>query len=81
ELCALGTDGSWLRMAGTAVFDDPDAAQAQAARAKARTGDGSGPDLKQIYRDGMPPMHLFSLRDADARIYRHGEGILYRVTF
>ena len=82
ELCIIGKDGTWLRLAGTAVFDEAEEAEATEARNQARKeGEGKGPDLKKIYKDGAPKTRLFYLKDCDARIYAHGKGIVEQVNF
>lgn len=82
ELCIIGTDGTWLRVAGTAVFDPEEELLAKEARAKAdASSDRKGPDLGKIYPDGMPVTRLFYIKDADARIYAHGKGIVEQIRF
>lgn len=72
ELCIIGKDHTWLRLAGTAVFDETEAAEAEKARSEAAAAEkGKGPDLTKIYPDGMPRRHLFFLKDCDGRIYSH----------
>lgn len=64
ELCIIGRDGSWLRLAGTAVFDDsPDVKAAKKA---------ASPHLDKLYQGGAdnPIFRLFYLKDCDARICR-----------
>ena len=84
ELCIMGKDegGTWLRLSGTAVFDEAEELEAAEAREAARKeGEGKGPDLKKIYKDGMPKTRLFYLKDCDARIYAHGRGVVEQYHF
>lgn len=82
ELCIIGKDGTWLRLAGTAVFAPEEEAQATEAREQARReSGGKGPDLSKIYKDGAPKTRLFYLKDCDGRIYAHGKGIVEQVNF
>lgn len=73
ELCIIGKDGSWLRLAGTAVFDD--SPEVKAAKKAA------SPHLDKLYEGGAdnPIFRLFYLKDCDARFYRMKEpAIQYR---
>lgn len=61
ELCILGGDGGWLRLAGTAVFDDsPELRAAKKAAA---------PHLEKLYEGGVdnPIIRNFYLKDCHAR--------------
>lgn len=84
EMCIIGKGegGTWLRLAGTAVFDEVEEQEAFTARDEARKADeGKGPDLKKIYKDGAPKNHLFYLKDCDARVYAHGQGVVEEYHF
>lgn len=73
ELCIMGKGGTWLRLAGTAVFDD--SPELRAAKKAA------SPDLDKLYEGGAdnPIFRLFYLKDCDARIYRFkGEPTEYK---
>jgi uncharacterized pyridoxamine 5'-phosphate oxidase family protein len=63
EMSAMGTDGTWLRLCGKAVFDESREAKAQAFVESAM--------LLQIYPKGADEeiFITFSLKDAEATLY------------
>lgn len=73
EICIIGKDGTWLRLAGTVVFDGSE--EVRAAKKAA------SPHLDKLYEGGAdnPIFRLFYLKDCDARLYRmKGETVQYR---
>lgn len=73
ELCILGKDGGWLRLAGTVVFDD--SPELRAAKKAA------SPHLDKLYEGGAdnPILRNFYLKDCWARFcYRNRQQEEYR---
>lgn len=63
ELCIMGKQGTWMRLAGTVVYDNsPDVMEEKEKRS---------PHLDKLYEGGVknPIIRVFYLRDCDARLY------------